>query len=723
MAKSPAPPLDPEPTRFVDPVVRPIVRATDLGSVQVLKQGNLFLLTDPLGDTYPDDRGLGLYLGDTRRLSCSTLRVNGARPVALQASAEGTWRSTIQMTNPNLQGDAAEKMRPEETPGSQTLGISRTRSLDGAALEELVRVVNYATAAADIELELELAADAADIFEVRGWSRAARGRQLPVATRSDRATFRYDGLDGTRRATHVAFTEPAAGVEAVETDAVETGSVETGRAGPGARAGCAGDGGSPSIRERRATSGGSRGRPIVRSRRPTRSAGAGEPNDVLFPEPPHVDRDAVAASYHAWKRGLAEIRTDNELFNLVIERSTSDLRLLLNDGPGPGQRYLAAGVPWFATLFGRDAIIAALQTLAVRPQLAIETLEVLAALQASEVDPTRDAEPGKIPHELRTGEMARTGELPHRPYYGTADATPLWLVLLGATWDWTGDRALVDRLWPNVLRALEWIDRYGDRDGDGFVEYERRTALRAAWARAGRTHRTRSATGTASSPGPRSRSPRSRATSSTRSGGWPRWPASVASPTLAIAWTARRRSCGCGSRPPSGRASVATTRWRSTGTSGRWTRSPPTPGTACGAESWRPDRARRVADRLLAPDMFTGWGVRSYAAGQPGYNPIGYHTGIRLAARRLAHRRRPQALRPPRRRPTPSPAGCSRRAGTSPASACRSSSAASIGTRPRSRSRIPSPAHRRPGPRGRPSCSRRRCSASARTPTAGSWSS
>ena len=132
-------------------------------------------------------------------------------------------------------------------------------------------------------------------------------------------------------------------------------------------------------------------------------------------------------------------------------------------------------MPWFTTLFGRDSLIASFQALCVRPQLAIETLEVLASLQAEDEDPERDAEPGKILHELRTGEMARTGELPHRPYYGSVDATPLWLILLGATFDWTGDRGLVDRLWPNALRALDWIDHYGDRDGDGFVEYERRT--------------------------------------------------------------------------------------------------------------------------------------------------------------------------------------------------------------------------------------------------------
>ncbi len=125
-----------------------------------------------------------------------------------------------------------------------------------------------------------------------------------------------------------------------------------------------------------------------------------------------------------------------------MERSIHDLRLLVNDGPGPDQRYIAAGVPWFTTLFGRDSIIASFQSLAFRPQVAVETLAVLAAYQAIAVDDRRDAEPGKILHELRTGEMAGAGELPHTPYYGSVDSTPLWLILLGETFDWTGDRAL-----------------------------------------------------------------------------------------------------------------------------------------------------------------------------------------------------------------------------------------------------------------------------------------
>ena len=185
-----------EATRFFDPVVRPIVKATDLGSVQVLKQGNLYLLSDPFGDVHPDSRGLGLYDGDTRRLSASILRVNGERPVLLQASAGGNYHGAIQLTNPRLERNVADKVRPEDALASQKLGIGRKRVIAGGMLEERVRIVNYAEVDEQVEVTLELAADAADIFEVRGWTRVERGLQLPIATRRDRVTFRYAGLDG-----------------------------------------------------------------------------------------------------------------------------------------------------------------------------------------------------------------------------------------------------------------------------------------------------------------------------------------------------------------------------------------------------------------------------------------------------------------------------------------------------------------------------------------------
>src|SRR5690349_18805570 len=345
MAQHQAPPSSPEATRFIEPVVRPIVKATDLGSVQVLKQGNLFLLTDPFGDVHADTRGLGLYEGDTRRLSCSILRVNGQRPVLLQASAGGNYHGTIQLTNPRIERNIADKVRPEDALASQKLGIGRHRLITGSVLEERVEVVNYEEEPREVELELELAADAADIFEVRGWVRPARGRQLPIAVREDRVTFRYDGLDGIRRGTHLVFSEPC--VEALPVDPEVAGSANAGWV----RLRWRWELGSGEARELRWTAwtterpapepvnGDS---PVAQGR-----AARADADAALFPEPPPVDEDRVTASYRAWNQGFAEIRTDNELFNLAILRSAGDLRLLINDGPAEDERYIAAGVPWF----------------------------------------------------------------------------------------------------------------------------------------------------------------------------------------------------------------------------------------------------------------------------------------------------------------------------------------------------------------------------------------
>jgi glycogen debranching enzyme len=283
-------------------------------------------------------------------------------------------------------------------------------------------------------------------------------------------------------------------------------------------------------------------------------------------------------------------------------------------------------VPWFATLFGRDALISAFQSLAFRPQIAIETLEVLAALQATEDDPWRDAEPGKILHELRTGEMARSGELPHTPYYGSVDSTPLWLILFGATFDWTGDRAVVDRLWPNAMAALDWIDRYGDRDGDGFVEYQRRSEsglLNQGWKDSSDAIRDREGI--------------------------------EAKPPIALAevqgyvFDAKRRMARLarvrGEDALADRLDAEATALAERFEEAFWVEDRRYYAMALDADKRQADaiasnagqclwtgivsseRARDVVEHLLRPSMFSGWGVRTFAADQPGYNPIGYHTG------------------------------------------------------------------------------------------------
>jgi glycogen debranching enzyme len=610
--------LDPESVRFFDPRPVPIMRATDLGSVQVLKHLGHFLLTDTFGDIHPDSRGLGLYRGDTRMLSCSVLRVGGQRPVLLQASVGANYRGGIQMTNPSADRNPDAKVHPLDELVGRTVGIGRLRIIGTEGMTEHLRVESFSDRQAPIPVELELGADAADIFEVRGYPRKGRGRLLPVAIADRRATFRYDGLDGIQRLTHLAFTETPSLAEPVSEPAPDGSDL-----GAAVRLRWVLDLGPGQVREL--------GWTIWSTERtapdpPHDTATTQAELACLFPEPPLITGDEGAAAYHAWERGTTTVSSDHDLFNLVVKRSVSDLRLLVNDGPSLGERYVAAGVPWFSTLFGRDALITAFQSLAFRPQLAVEILRVLAAHQATQRDDWRDAEPGKILHELRAGEMARSGELPHTPYYGSIDSTPLWLVLLGATFDWTGDRALVDELWPHAMAALEWIDRYGDRDGDGFVEYERRSErglVNQGWKDSSDAIRDRTGKQAVA-------------------------PIALAE-VQGYVYDAKRRMAKLarvrGDDVMAARLDDEAAELQRRFEAAFWVEDQRYYAMALDGEKrqadaiasnagqclWSgivsADRARDVIDHLLRPAMFSGWGIRTYAADQPGYNPIGYHTG------------------------------------------------------------------------------------------------
>ena len=590
--------------RFVDPVPsapartfparpRPIVKATDLGSVQVLKHLDLFLVSDAFGDIHPDSRGMGLYDGDTRILTCSVLRIAGERPVVLHSDPGGSWRGVVQATNHEFRKDPSDKMGTAERIGRQTISIGRERSI-AELYRERLDIQNYGSITFDLDVELELDADFADIFEVRGYARPDRGQLLPIEVTSDGClVFGYVGLDGVTVRTHVVF-DPLPALQPASHD--QGGSVVARWNSP-LRPG--------------------EGRVIAWTVRATH-----EPDQTVH----GLDPDALdpGRAHAAWLESGVTIETDNELINQVIGRSLSDLRLLQSTD-SLGKPFIAAGVPWFTALFGRDSLIASLQSVAVLPRVAIETLEILARHQATTEDHWRDAEPGKILHELRTGEMSRTGELPFSPYYGSVDATPLWLILLGETFDWTGDDGLVDRLWPNAMAALGWIDRYGDRDGDGFVEYERR------------------------------------AETGLRNQGWKdsidaiRWlDGTLAETPIALAevqgyvFDAKRRIARLARRRgemdladrldaealalqlrfaehfrlPDGSIAMALDR----------SKRPVDPvGSNAGHCLWtgiiQPEQAPAVAAALGTRAMDSGWGLRSFGADQPGYNPIGYHTG------------------------------------------------------------------------------------------------
>jgi glycogen debranching enzyme len=594
--------------RFLPAILAAVVHATDLGNVVTLKHGNVYLLTDQFGDVQPDSRGLGLYHEDTRILSCATLRINGIRPSLLQTAAGGNYHGTVQLTNPDFFHNPGANHESVVSLMRQSLGIRRDRVLGNDALAEQVRLVNFTAHDEDVVIELGLACDHADIFEVRGYPRPVRGEALPTAVSDERLTFRYRGVDNVLRSTFVALSTPGE-IAAADGEGPAEVTVRWSRTVPA--------GGAVELGWR-----------VWSGEQQAPSKGRARPKaaDGFFPEPPAVTGDEGAAAYRAWHASTTGVDSDNELFDAAIARSVADLRLLLNDGPASGERYLAAGVPWFATLFGRDSIITALQLLAFRPQLALDTLEVLASLQATTVDDWHDAEPGKILHEWRNSEMVRAGELPFSPYYGTIDATPLWLVLLCATFDWTGDRGLVDRFWPNALAALEWIDRWGDPDGDGFVEYGRRSSgglYNQGWKDSGDAIRNRG--GAEAAP------PIALAEvqgyvfdAKTRM-------ASLAELRGDAALAARLRAEASALREHFERAFwVEDQRFYAMALDGEKRHCDAiasNPGHCLWSGIVAQDRAAAVAERLLAPPMFSGWGLRTYASGQPGFNPIGYHTG------------------------------------------------------------------------------------------------
>jgi glycogen debranching enzyme len=607
-----------------------IVPATDLGGVAVLKHGNLYLLTDAFGDIHPDSRGLGLYDLDTRVLSCAVLRINGVRPTLLRGMVAANHVGSIQLTNPELRRDPGMKAIDDDSLARQALSISRRRWI-GGGLAERITVTNYSARAQEVSLDLEVDADAADIFEVRGYPRKGRGTLEDTLATDHSLVFAYRGRDRLVRRTRLEFTPAEVGPGQAEGSVRLHWTLEIPSGGHGG------------IRwEARTDLEELAEAHAHRETTPTRLAealsgiddGAAGPRDghdgSQAPGDQHAHRvnepAHAAAEYTDWNDHCARIRSDGELLDLAVRRSIADLRLLQNDGPSPGEHYIAAGIPWFTTLFGRDSLITALQVVPFMPDVARATLRVLADWQATEDDPDRDMEPGKILHELRVGEMARTGELPHRPYYGSVDSTPLWLILLEETYRWTGDLGLVRSLWPNAVAALEWLDRYGDRDHDGFVEYERRSPtglFNQGWKDSGDAVRHRDGT-IAAAP-----------IALVEIQGY------VYDAKLRLSSLARR----LGETALADRLAADAAALRSKFDAAFWMedrgyyamaldadkRQVGTIGSNPGHCLWSgivpAERVDRVVSTLLDPAMDCGWGVRTYASGQPGFNPVGYHTG------------------------------------------------------------------------------------------------
>jgi glycogen debranching enzyme len=395
-----------------------------------LKDGDTFLLADALGDLH--DRTDGLFINDTRMLSRFALSI-ADRPVSMLGAAVSQDNTTFiaHLTNRPLPA-LGEWALPQGV-----IHIERRRLLWRGRLYEKLTLINFSDRKADVPLCFSYAADYADIFEVQGHVRLARGQLLPTKVHGRSVCLAYHGLDDVVRRTEIEFSHPPLGLSAesaqfliqLERGARECLYIEIGATGE-------------SIAE-----------------------GQGASEDRY-----ESARTSIAmAKRSALTGGFLE--TSGRLFNQWIDRSRSDLALLttpLATGPYP-----YAGIPWFSTQFGRDAIITALQTLWLDPQLAAGVLRFLACTQANESSTFRDSEPGKIMHETRRGEMAALREVPFGCYYGGVDTTPLFVMLAGAYEERTGDCSLVSEIWPNLLAAVGWIETRLDRSVTGFLDYHR----------------------------------------------------------------------------------------------------------------------------------------------------------------------------------------------------------------------------------------------------------
>lgn len=548
---------------------------------RVIKENDLFMLSD-LDGTIPagNDRGLGLYLRDTRFLSGFDLWLGVDRATVLHSSAEKNCLLSVDLTNPDIdQGDSFIR--------NQTISVNRSRLVHDVIYERIT-FINYGPEAVDLPVVLTFEADYRDIFEVRGYkTREKRGEVLEAEGADRSLTLAYRGLDGLTLRTEIRFKERPDrwdGTSAIFKLALAPRQEVT----------------------------------IHLSIIPREG-------DEEKPVATYDDaRYALETSYSKWLNENTHVVTSSELFDAMFRQSVLDLRLLMNDSEwGP---IATAGTPWFACLFGRDSLITALQTLIFCPDLARATLRSLAHYQGTEVNVWKEEEPGKMLHELRRGEMARLGEVPHTPYYGTADATPLWLILLAETFRWTADEELVSELWPAAQRALQWIDNYGDADSDGYVEYQCNSPgglINHGWKD--------SAVSVFNSDGSLAEQPIALVEIQ----------AYVYAAKRGMADLCELRGDEKGAEELRSQADDLRHRFHRDfwmedrsffafaldGKKQQVETITSNPGHALWTGIVEPEYAARMAPRFRRSDLLSGWGTRCVSQDEVGYNPMGYHTG------------------------------------------------------------------------------------------------
>jgi len=548
---------------------------------KVLNHCNTFGLFDQSGNISTTGKMVqGIYHDGTRFLNKLTLTIDGRKPLLLSSAIkEDNEILSIDLTNPEL---------PERNISENTIHLSRTQLIRNKAFLEELHCRHYGDQSCQVDLSLSFGADFKDIFEIRGLGRKVKIPPVRSQEGDDRLSFQYRGLDNVERETTILITSTAdfyilhqkahftllllPGQEAVINYAVYFKTATENKA------------------------------------------------DIDF----RVVEEAISEELTITRRLFATVYTSNSQFNHWINRSMADILSLLTSTQFGHYPY--AGVPWYNTAFGRDGIITAMELLWMAPAISKDVLLFLADKQATAFIPEKDAEPGKILHEMRGGEMANTGEVPFKEYYGTIDATPLFVMLAGMYYERTGDMDTIERLWPNITAALSWIDNYGDLDGDGWVEYKHK-------AKNGLTNQ-----------------------------GWKdsfdsimHEDGGVAEPPIALCevqgyvYAAKKYAAGLAvvRKEPAlaGRLQEQAARLKEKFNEQFWddrlncfvlaldgSKRPcrvisSNAGHCLFTQIATEEHARKLAGTLFDSDMFTGWGIRTLSAAERSYNPMSYHNG------------------------------------------------------------------------------------------------
>ncbi|HEU5401484.1 MAG TPA: glycogen debranching N-terminal domain-containing protein [Terriglobales bacterium] len=398
-----------------------------------LIDGKTFLSTSVAGDIQPPSApDVGFFHLDTRFLSHLELRIDDHRAVVLSSSTEKTYASQIELTTGNI------TLRDSFDLPENTVHIRREQLLARDIFYDYFTFENFNLKPVKFTVEITFDADFVDVFQVRGVARKVHGQYFQPIAQENRLVFCYRGLDNILRQTLIELKPAPISIEGrrarwvLELEPLKKLHIEVA---------------------------------VVPSQedRPQRDG------EIDFPKNLRFRRQA----FRDWESFSTHFHSSHGVFDTALQTAAGDFHALrIPDGE---EHIIAAGIPWFATMFGRDSIIAAYQTLFLNPQLAIDTLRVLARHQGQQYNDWQDEEPGKILHEFREGEMTRCGEMPFGPYFGSIDSTPLWLILFSETYNWTANEAVVRELLPTAYKALDWMDQYADLDGDGFVEYKRRS--------------------------------------------------------------------------------------------------------------------------------------------------------------------------------------------------------------------------------------------------------